>query len=125
MNKPNIHHFDFNIGYNAKTPSTTLKMDGNDLKGVTGAHLRFGTNGITNVVMEFYASSLAEFDAHLIASMNIEDEQQMLKLADIYDRSMNEVAGQLEEEGEFIEDSLPGKATFIKRILELIIEEIK
>lgn len=79
------HKFKFNLPLD--TREAELEMDGVPLKGVTGLTLRAGTNGFTNVVLEFSAPALAEFDAVLITTVNPDDAME-LALAAIYDEAL-------------------------------------
>ena len=99
-----------------------LEMDGKQMKGVTGGHLRFGSNGFTNVVIEFEASCAAEFAGHLVAHMDFGHMECQDVLGGIYDEVVSEL-GLLDD----FAHSLDGcdKADLVKRIIELTIERIK
>jgi hypothetical protein len=103
-----------------------LEMDGMQMKGVTGGHLRFGANGFTNVVIEYEASCAAEFAGHLVAHMTgFTHEEQQLQLAEIFRDVNNEIMAELESEGANLMDEYMAQADFVRRIIELTIERIK
>jgi hypothetical protein len=124
----NTHQFKFSLpqfpnqSISENGTQCELKMDGHDMKGVTGGHLRFGANGFTNVVIEFEASCLAEFDAHLIAHMDANDTLEF-QMAQIYRDARNEVENELDGEG--LEYSHFGQAKLVQRIIEMTAERLK
>lgn len=122
--KYNEHRFKFTLPMLPNFPKEgeaecELLMDGQQMKGVTGGHLRFGANGFTNVVMEFECSALAEFAAHLVAHMDVADPQAVL--GGIFDLAAESASDDL------VMMNLDGdvKAEFVKRIIETTVEQIK
>lgn len=99
-----------------------LEMDGKELKGVTGLHVRAGVNGFTNVVMEFEASCAVEFVGHLVAHCDANDTLEF-QMAQIYRDARAEVESEMEDEG--LEYSHFGQAKLVHRIIELAMERIK
>jgi hypothetical protein len=132
MSNINRHKFDFElpmypmqtIGQDNVFPM--LKMDGKELKGVTGLHVRAGNNGFTNVVMEFEANCAVEFVGHLIANVNTAmDEESAMLLSSIYQDALKQVQSDLDAEGEELEANYFAQAELVKRIIELSIENSK
>lgn len=99
-----------------------IKMDGNDLKGVTQLTVRAGSNGFTNVVMEFEASCAVEMAGHLVAHMDANDTLEF-QMAEIYRDARIEVENELDGEG--LEHSHFGQAKLVQRIIEMALERIK
>lgn len=97
-----------------------LKMDGHDMKGVTSLTMRAGSNGFTNVVVEFEASCAVEAAAHLVAHMDLGYIDPQEALGGIYDSA-------IEDFPILREYKLDGcdKAEIVKRIIELTLERFK
>lgn len=132
MTQPNEHKFEFKLPMfpNQKIEDNgmpcELKMDGRDMKGVTSLTMRAGSNGFTNVVVEFEASCAVECAAHLVAHMTgFTFEEQQLQLAGIFREVNEEIKAELEREGANLMDEYMAQADFVRRIIELTIERVK
>jgi len=103
-----------------------LTMDGQPLRGVTSLNVKAGSNGFTNVAIEFESSCAVQFAGHLIATTTgIGDEEQALLLASLYRDAKAEVDSFLDAEGEDLDANYMAQADLVRRIIELGIERIK
>ena len=124
----NEHKFDFKLPmFPNQTVSDNgmpceLNMDGQPLKGVSSLVVRAGSNGFTNVVMEFEASCAVEFAGHLVAQLNLSDEQAQMDLGGIYDQAMADV-GLTEDFAHTVDGA--DKVEMVRRVVELCIERFK
>lgn len=121
----NAHNFNFKVGMRA-VDSASLKMDGNELTGVTGFTIKAGANGYTNVAIEFEAPAAVCFVGHLMASLpNADDEEQALQLSAIWDDVSGKITDKwgLDRNNE-IEFSIDAKADFVRLLITRCIEEL-
>lgn len=101
-----------------------LKMDGQDMRGVTSLCVKAGSNGFTNVAIEMEASAALELAGALI--LNVEGnytEHQDLMLAQLYNEALEHTESRHDPE-EFYQ-SYEAKADFVRKLISLGIENIK
>lgn len=125
MSEINRHNFEFSLPMFPheridKKPGHDLKlqMDGKPLEGVTSLCVKAGSNGFTNVAIEFEASCAVKFVGHLMATIQeqtIEDVD--IGLAELY----QDAVGSIDPE-EY--DTYRGQAQLVRRIVELLMERI-
>jgi hypothetical protein len=127
----NNHTFDFEfplipceqIG---KPPGHMLKMnmDGNPLTGVTGVNIKAGSNGFTNVAIEFEAPCAAQFAGVLSASIRSDLDCDQ-RLADIYSEVKQEVLSSMDAvEQDELDVDIDAKAEFVRSIIAKCIERL-
>lgn len=85
-NRVNRHKFLFNLAMLPEHhPQGAVKMDGENLQGVTALHLKADSRGFTNVTIQFEAEALAEFDASLIAGFaDLDPDEEVDLLNPVY-----------------------------------------
>jgi hypothetical protein len=95
MNDPiNEHRFNFklpmypNRKIGERDLPAVLEMDGKHLPGVTDLTVRAGSNGFTNVVIEFEADVAVEFVGHLVANLNLTEDQAQILFGGIFDKAV-------------------------------------
>lgn len=119
------HKFIFNLPMHPhqrhldRDPKLTMKMDGRNLNGVTGLCVKAGTNGYTNVAIEFNAPAAIELAGALLASVDTEDELLAMRISTCYREAVMAVEG-------FDPDEVDGyqyQSHLVKRLLEHLIDE--
>jgi hypothetical protein len=120
----NTHKFDFQLPMEPNSEKTTLLMDRQPLEGVTSLHVKAGTDGFTNVAVEFNASCALSFTGHLIANIKHEGEEQSLLLAGMHDRAMAYVCDRNQVEPDVVIMDYQLKAEFLMVLASFCIEEL-
>lgn len=125
--EPNRHKFNFNLPMNPNGPDgCKIEMDGQELKFVTGLHLRADTKGYTNVVIEYYADAMAEFDAALIAKMVplVDEEYLERALAGVFKKALDEISKMDGGSADAVLYDSYLQSAFAKRIIEIAMEDL-
>lgn len=103
-----------------------LEMDGRQLEGVTGLCIKAGSNGFTNIAVEFEAGCAVRMTAELIASLGGGDQSlRQLVLANVYRKARSDIDADLERDGDTLETDTGAQAAFVTRIIEVALERIK
>jgi hypothetical protein len=102
--------------FGANGMPTQILMDGKELQGVTDVTVRAGTNGHTNVVIQFNASSALNFVGELIAQVESDDYYDAI-FAGIYRIARADAESELD--GEDFDKSAFAQAKFVRRLIEL------
>ena len=132
MSRINEHMFNFNIPMfptqrvSDNGMSTELIMDGQPLQGVTSVCIKAGSNGFTNVAIEFEASCAVQFVGHLCARVYdaAGAEEHDLKLAEIFRDVNEEIRVELEQDGANLMQETYAQAKFVQRIIETAMERL-
>lgn len=124
--EPNRHSFNFKLPMNPNgSGDCKLEMDGQGLKAVYGLHLRADCNGYTNVVIEYHADAMAEFDAALIAKVAPADEEKLEQvLAGVFNKALAEIAKLDGGSSDAVFYDRYLQSTFAKRIIEIAMEDL-
>lgn len=130
-NQINEHKFDFKL---PMFPNQTvgdngmpceLTMDGQPLKGVTALNVKAGSNGFTNVAIEFESSCAVQFVGHLEATViDYNGLDGELIMSSIFDDAMEAVCNTHQEEPDAVIRDYGLKAELFKKLIALGIERI-
>lgn len=104
---------------------TTLKMEGNRLEGVTDLTIRAGANGFTNVVIGFEMDAAVRMAAKMVARLDCMNDEKCFLLSEVYSKAKTEIDEELEREGSELDAEIYLQAQFVRRVLEILLEECK